>query len=165
MGLLVEQQLLVIARRARRDRSVSQQVRQLVFLAIGEHFQRRLGLGLNVENPFHGAKRERPVAQRPLQGVDQIAVVVVSPQGQNLAALRFTLAMGLQQPFEKTLSDRAELGEAERSSRAAVRIAGAGRPAGDGRNRVDAGGSRCAAATNAGRSPRSGNRRRSIRLR
>src|SRR5579872_4056998 len=84
----------------------------MVFLAIGEHFQRRLGLSLNMENPFHGVKRERPVAQRPLQGVDQIAVVVVSPQGQNLAALRFALAMGLQQPFEKTLSDRAELGEA-----------------------------------------------------
>jgi hypothetical protein len=61
----------------------------MVFLAIGEHFQRGLGLGLNMENPFHGVKGERPIAQRPFQSLDQIAIVVVSPQRQNVAGLRF----------------------------------------------------------------------------
>ena len=36
----------------------------MVIFAVGKHFQRRLGLGLNVENPFDGGKRERPVAAK-----------------------------------------------------------------------------------------------------
>jgi hypothetical protein len=105
MGFLIEQERLIVAGCARRDAGILEQLAQPFFLAVGQGFQHRLGLGLHVQDAFDRREGERSIAQRPLQGSRQIVVMVVGPQRQDLPALRFAVPLSLEQARQEQAED------------------------------------------------------------
>ena len=66
----------------------------MLLLFVPQRVQGGLRLRLYGENPLYRLRREGAKADGTLQGRRQIVIMVMGTQGEDLACLRLTLAMG-----------------------------------------------------------------------
>ena len=76
--------------------SVVQQRGEMVPLPLGQGVQDTLGLGLHGQDAFHGGVGVGSVADRPLQGGQEVGAGVGAQQGQHALGLGFALGLAAE---------------------------------------------------------------------